>query len=92
MVSVRKNYHFKNRCPQKISGYSHTNSPKNQNFKKMKKMPGDIIFYACVPKIKIRWCTVPEIWCSTDEWTDRWMDRRTDRWKEKVTYIGGCHI
>ena len=23
-------------------------------------------FYICVPKIMIRWCTVPEIWCVTD--------------------------
>ena len=101
------------------------NSPKNQNFEKMKKMPGDIIilhkcvknhdhmlycswdmacdrcncyfsfwaifcpftpltaqkikilkkwkkyleispFYIWVPKIMIRWCMVPEIWCVTD--------------------------
>ena len=31
-------------------------------------------FYTCVPKIMIRWCTVPEIWCVTDGQ----MDRRTD--------------
>ena len=24
------------------------------------------LFYTCVPKIMIRWCTVPEIWCTTD--------------------------
>ena len=35
-------------------------------------------FYKCVPKIMIRRCTVPEIWCATD--------RRT----EKMTYRGGC--
>ena len=23
-------------------------------------------FYICVPKIMIRWCTVPEMWCMTD--------------------------
>ena len=23
-------------------------------------------FYICIPKIMIRWCTVPEIWCMTD--------------------------
>ena len=39
-------------------------------------------FYICVPKITIRWCTVPEIWCATE----RRMDGRT----EKVTYRGGC--
>ena len=40
-------------------------------------------FYTCIPKIMIRWCTVPEIWCATG--------RRTDGWIEKVTYRGGCH-
>ena len=39
-------------------------------------------FYTCVPKITIRWCTVPEIWCVTD--------RRTNGQTEKVTYRGGC--
>ena len=105
-------------------------SPKNQNFEKMKKIPGDIIlhkctknydqmmygswdmvhdryncyfsfwaifcpftpltaqkikflkkwkkslevssFYICVPKIMVRWCTVPEIW---------WTDRKSDIWR-----------
>ena len=62
--------------------YPH-NSPKNQNFKKMKKTPGgDIIILPCVPKIMIRWCTVLEIWCATDG--------QTDRWTEKVTQRGGC--
>ena len=36
----------------------------------------------CLPKIMIRWCMVPEIWCMTD--------RPTDRQTEKVTYRGGC--
>ena len=39
----------------------HPNSPKNENFKKMKKTPGDIIFYTTVPKIMIICYTVPEI-------------------------------
>ena len=38
------------------------NSPKIQNFNKMKN--------TCEPKIMIRWCTVPEIWCVTDGWRD----------------------
>ena len=124
-----------------------SNSPKSQNFRKMKKKtPGDIIslhkctknhdhivycswdtahdicnshfsfwanfcsftpltaqkikilrkwkkhleissFYIRVPKIMIRWCTVPETWCMTDGWTDG----QTDGWRtEKVTYRGGC--
>ena len=39
-------------------------------------------FYPCVPKIMIRWCTVPEVWCMMDGE----MDNRT----EKVIYRGGC--
>ena len=35
--------------------------------------------YLCVPKIIIRWCMVPEIWCITDGQT------------EKLTSTGGCH-
>ena len=50
--------------------------------KKMKKNPGDIIIFHMCTKIMIRWCTVPEIWCTTDRWTDGRM--------EKVTYWGGC--
>ena len=42
--------------------YPH-NSPKNQNFKKMKKRLDVWSFYTCVQKIMIRWCTVPKIWC-----------------------------
>ena len=46
-----------------------TPSPlKSQKMKisKMKKNPGDIIFYTSVPKIMIIPYTVPEIWCMTD--------------------------
>ena len=28
-------------------------------------------FHTSVPKIMIRWCTAPEIWCATDGQTDR---------------------
>ena len=31
-------------------------------------------FYTFLPKIMIRWCTVSEIWCMTDEQTDGLMD------------------
>ena len=34
--------------------------------KKWKKHLEISSFYICVPKIMIRWCTVPEIWCMTD--------------------------
>ena len=62
------------------------NSPKNQNVKKWKQRRLEISFYKCVPKIMIRWSTFPEIWCTTDGWTDWWTDER----KEKLTYGGGC--
>ena len=58
------------------------NSPKNQNFEKMKKNLEISSFYICVPKIMIRWFTVPDIWCAMDGWTDGQT--------EKVTYRGGC--
>ena len=48
--------------------------------KKMKKMPGD---NNCIPKIMIRWCTIPEICCA--QWKDGWTDRQT----EEVTYRAG---
>ena len=54
--------------------------------KKKKKHPEISSFYICVPKIIIRWCTVPEIWCTTDGQTDG----QTDEWMEKVTCRGGC--
>ena len=43
------------------------NSPKNQNFKIIKKKRLEISpFYTRVPKIMIRWCRVPEIRWATD--------------------------
>ena len=55
---------------------------KNQNFKKMKKTPGDIIIlHMCTKKYD-------EIkYSSWDMVRDRWT---ADRWIEKVTYRGGC--
>ena len=46
----------------------------------MKKKPGDIITcdITCVPKIMIRWYTVPKIWCTTDRQTDGWTDSKSD--------------
>ena len=38
---------------------------------------------ACVPKIMIRWWTVPEIWCAMDRQTDRQTDRSTDGWTDR---------
>ena len=40
-------------------------------------------FYICIPKIMIRCCTIPEIWCATDGRIDGQTDGRT----EKVTYF-----
>ena len=39
-------------------------------------------FYMCVPKMKIRWCTFPKIWCTTGGQADGQMDEKSDR--------GGC--
>ena len=43
--------------------------------KKRKKQCLEILFYIYVPKIMIRWRTVPEIWCTTDGWTEKVTDR-----------------
>ena len=44
-----------------------TFKPKISKFlKKWKKYQEILSFYKCVPKIVIRWCTVPEIWCMID--------------------------
>ena len=43
-------------------------------FKRWKKCLEILSFYICVPKIMIRWCMIPEIWCATD----RRMDRKSD--------------
>ena len=41
--------------------------PKKPKFWKNEKKCLEISsFYICVPKIIIRWCTVPEIWCVAD--------------------------
>ena len=53
--------------------------PKKWKFQKKWKKRLDISsFYTCVPKIMIRWFTVPEIWCTTDAQTDRQTDRKSD--------------
>ena len=51
--------------------------------KKWKQHPEISPFYTCVPKIMIRWCTVPKIWCATDGRTDRQMDG-WKKWHIKV--------
>ena len=49
--------------------------------KKRKKFLDKSSFYTSVPNIMSRWCTVPEIWCTTD----RWMDRgRQKKWHIEV--------
>ena len=122
------------------------NSPKNQNFEKMKKTPGDLIIlhmrtknydqmmytswdivhhgcncyfsfwatfcpftpltahkikilkkwkktleissiYISVPKIMIKWCTLPEIWCTIDGQADR----QTDGWKKWHIEVSAPH-
>ena len=64
------------------------NDPKNQNLKKMTKSLEISSFYTCVPKIMITWCTVPEIWCTTNGQTDGRMDgkkRHIERWVPHLT-------
>ena len=41
------------------------NNPKNQNLNNKKRLK-IISFYKCVPKIKIIWCMIPEIWSAKD--------------------------
>ena len=53
------------------------NTRKIKILKKWKKRL-EISIYICLPKIMIRWCTVPEIWCATDGRTDRKSD--IERW------------
>ena len=69
-----KNQNFKEK---KNNNNKNTKQKNNKQTNKQKRHL-EISFYTCVPKTMIRWCTVPEIWCTTDRWT------------EKVTYRGGC--
>ena len=46
--------------------------------KKWKKFLEISSLYMCVPKIMIRWCTVPEIWCVMNEWTDGRTDGKSE--------------
>ena len=55
------------------------NSPKNENFKKWKKRLKISSFYTCVPKIMIRWCTVPKKWCASD-----WLTDGQKKWRIEV--------
>ena len=65
------------------------NSPKNQNFEKLKKIPGDIIIlHSCTKNYDQMMYGSWDTLC--DRRTERWMDERTDRWMEKVTNRGGC--
>ena len=47
--------------------------------KKIKKKLLEISFYTCLPKITIRLCMVPEIWCGTDGWTEGQTDGQPAR-------------
>ena len=58
--------------------FTHLTAQKNKISNKQTKKHLEISFYTRVPKTMVRWCTVPEICCTTDRWT------------EKVTYRGGC--
>ena len=62
--------------------------------KKREKYLEILPFYTCVPKIMIKWCTIPEIWFATNGRTDRQRDGLTDGQMdgqmEKMTHRGGC--
>ena len=61
------------------------NSPKNQNFDKMKKAHGDIII--------LHMCTKNYDQMRYGSWDmvrNRWTDRLTNRRTEKLTHRGGC--
>ena len=52
--------------------------PKRSKLKKKKRKKQRLeisLFYIYVPKIMIKWRTVPEIWCATDGWTEKVTDR-----------------
>ena len=51
-------------------------------------------FYTCVQKMIIRWCMIPEIWCTTDGWTDRWTDWKRDmlRWVLHLKTVGDFNV
>ena len=53
--------------------------------KKIKKGLEVSSLYIWVPKIMIRWCTIPEIWCATYGQTDG----RTDGWKKWHIEVDG---
>ena len=63
---------------------------KNQKFLKTDKKLWRYHHFTYVPKIMIRSCMVPEIWCAMDGRTDGQWDGWMDGWTEKVTYRGGC--
>ena len=59
------------------------NSPKNHNFKKMERAPGDIIIlYMCTKNYDWMMCSSWDMVC------DRQTDGRTDRWKKWNIEVG----
>ena len=60
-------------------GKSPLTAQKIKTSKKWKKHLEISSFYTCVPKIMIRWCMVPEIWCATNEQTDGWK-----KWHKEI--------
>ena len=58
--------------------YQPNNSPKNQNFKKMKKIPGDIIILPMCTKSYDQM-----MYGSKDMVCDRWMNRQTEGRQKK---------
>ena len=62
------------------------NNPKNQNLEKMKNKHLEISSsYTSVPNVMTTWCTVSEIWCVTDGWTNGKSD--IERWVSHLEKI-----
>ena len=63
-------------------------APKPKILKNWKKYLEISSFYIWVPKIMIRWCTVPETRCVTDGRRDGRTNGRTDGWKKWQIEVG----
>ena len=65
-------------CP-----FTHLTAQKIKILKKWNKQLRISSIYTCVPKIMIRWCMVPEIWCVTDGRADGRMYGRK-KWHRRL--------
>ena len=74
MMNIISIFHFELFfCP-----FTPMTARKTNFFQKMQKSLEISLFCTCVPKIMIKWCTVPEIWFVTDGRKERWTDGQMD--------------